>query len=83
MEKDNRNNELITIYTDCNNLYNLTTRVYSSKHKKAILYDTIKHLLNGVQLVKVKGHNKKEKQLNNYDKIFSYVDRKARKMLRN
>ena len=75
-------NKNIILYTDCNNLYNLKNREYSQKHKKAKLYDKIKTLLNNVELVKVKGHNKKEKQINNYDIIFSYVDKKARKMVR-
>lgn len=71
-----------TIYTDCNNLYNLKNRNYSPTHTKACTYDKLKELLVKTNIVKVKGHNKKELQINKYDVIFSYVDKQARKNLR-
>lgn len=70
------------LYTDCNNLYNLVNRKYSSSHKNAEMYDKLKQRLINVTLIKVKGHNKKDRQINDYDRIFCYVDRQARKTLR-
>lgn len=74
--------DITHLYTDCNNLYNIVNRKYSRSHKNAQMYDKLIKLLTDVTLVKVKGHNKKDKQINDYDRIFCYVDRQARKTLR-
>lgn len=81
LERFGNNN--CVIYTDCNNLYNLKNRNYSPTHKKANIYDQLKKLSANMNIIKVKGHNKRELRINNYDVIFSYVDKQARKELRN
>jgi hypothetical protein len=70
------------IYTDCSNLYGLPNRHYSPNHKKAEKYDKLLKLIDGKQLIKVKGHNKQANKINDYDKIFGCVDKAARKQLR-
>ena len=71
------------LYTDCNNLYSLTSRNIKNTNRNLDKYNSIIELLKGIELIKVKGHKKKDLQVNNYDKIFSYVDKQARQTLRN
>lgn len=70
------------VYTDCSNLVGLPDRVYSPSHKNAAQYDTLIDLLKGKQLIKLKGHSKKVNKTTDCDKIFAFVDKAARRALR-
>jgi hypothetical protein len=75
--------EVKYLYTDCNNLYNIN-RSYSPDHHNAKLYDELKRLIVelNVEVIKAKGHCKQELQSDTWQKIFSIVDKNARKILR-
>lgn len=87
--------EKLLIYTDCQNIFSLLTREeklkksnYSTstnkKIKNHLLYEEFFYLneLYDLEFIKVKGH-KKSSLKDEVDLIFSKVDKKARKELRN
>lgn len=78
----------ITIYTDCENFVNLVTRrknKIKNTHRNYLIYkyliDTI-HKYN-INVIWTSGHSKKELKKENYEYIFSLVDKDARHTLRN
>lgn len=77
-----------TLYTDCKNFVDLVSvRQYDEKilhHRNYDFYKEIIDLinLNNVKVIWVKGHSKKELKTSNYDKIFSVIDKRTRKMTR-
>ena len=85
----------LLIYTDCQNIFSLLNReeklkknnYFTSTNKKIknyLLYEEFFHLneIYNLEFVKVKGH-KKSSLKDEIDLIFSKVDKKARKELRN
>lgn len=83
------------IYTDCQNIFSLLNReeklkknnYFTSTNKKIknhLLYEEFFYLneIYNLEFVKVKGH-KKSSEKDEIDLIFSKVDKKARKELRN
>ncbi|NVJ54617.1 MAG: ribonuclease H [Campylobacteraceae bacterium] len=87
--------EKLLIYTDCQNIFSLLNReeklkknnYFTSTNKKIknhLLYEEFFYLNEkyDLEFIKVKGH-KKSSQKDEIDLIFSKVDKKARKELRN
>lgn len=87
--------EKLHIYTDCQNIFSLLNRedklkknnYFTSTNKKIknhLLYEEFFYLneLYDLEFIKVKGH-KKSSLKDEVDLIFSQVDKKARKELRN
>ena len=75
----------IHIYTDCSNIVSLSKeRTYNSNHKLAALYDKIQNFFhdNTVDVIYVKGHQPTRMKTLEHEKIFSLVDKGARKHLR-
>ncbi|RXK14094.1 ribonuclease H [Halarcobacter mediterraneus] len=85
----------LLIYTDCQNIFSLLNReeklkknnYFTSTNKKIknhLLYEEFFYLneIYDLEFIKVKGH-KKSSEKDEIDLIFSKVDKKARKELRN
>lgn len=85
---DNHDCEGAILYTDCKNFVDLIgVRQYDAKlihHRNYGFYKNLIELIthNRVQVVWVKGHSKKELKVNDYDVIFSVVDKQTRKLTR-
>lgn len=73
----------VSLYTDCNNLFRIN-RSYSPSHRYAFIYDRIRSLIElyNVEIIKMKGHQKKALQISPESKFFSIVDRASRKASR-
>lgn len=75
----------INLYTDCNNFYNLfIKKSYCTNHHSAELYaKLLVHIerLN-INVIKIKGHAKRDLQISIEQQIFSILDKFARKTLR-
>lgn len=82
------NLENVYLYTDCENFVNLINkRQYDDKlksHRNYELYIELANLIDKykVNMVWVKGHSKQANKLETYEKIFTYIDRHARRKLR-
>ena len=88
-EEYNKDKKKIYLYTDCMNFINLITKRKNKENLKAHinyeLYNTLINLVakNKVNVIWVKGHNKKILKIEKYQKIFSIIDKQTRKLLRN
>lgn len=86
LKYENQNLPPINLYTDCKNFYNLISkRQYNSvinKHKNFELYKCIIDIVNKfkVNVIWTKGHMKNKIEI--YQQIFSFVDKNARRKLR-
>lgn len=85
---DNYDCEGAILYTDCKNFVDLIgIRQYDPKlirHRNYGFYKNLIELIaqNQIRVVWVKGHSKKELKINNYDVIFSVVDKQTRHLTR-
>jgi len=76
------------LYTDCENFVNLINkRQYDDKIKNHRNYNLYIELINLIDKYKttviwVQGHSKQVDKIETYEKIFTFVDRHARKKLR-
>lgn len=82
--KDINTEEKLFIYTDCQNIFSLLNREEKIKeHKNRLLYEEFFALIKtyDLEFIKIKGHKKKSLK-DDIDVVFSKVDKKARKILR-
>jgi len=78
----------IYLYTDCTNIVGLTDRMSKKdihRHNYGNIYKELSYLINklNVNVIHVKGHSKQQDKILIHDRIFTFIDRDARKTLRN
>lgn len=78
----------IYLYTDCMNFINILTirknKENFKKHKNYIFYKELILLIQkfNIKVIWIKGHDKKINKIEEYQKIFSIVDKHVRKLSR-
>ena len=75
----------INLYTDCSRLVKLyENKSFKKNNKNADIYKELLDLFDelNVKVIKLKGHLKKELQIDKKQQIFSLVDKRSRKMMR-